>query len=54
LLRGKSDVTLTLGRVSVHSVGRASAHEFPLKIAMDWATWLEGEERSETTSLSGE
>lgn len=47
-------MTLTLGRSSVHKVGRASAHEFPLKMAIDVATWMETDERRVTTSLSGE
>jgi hypothetical protein len=43
-----------LGSVSVQSVLRASAHESPLNIAIEVAAWLDEEESSETTSLSGE
>ena len=37
---------LMVGRISVQRVGRASAHESPLKIAIDVATWLDEEEKS--------
>jgi hypothetical protein len=47
-------VDLILGRISVHRVGLASAHESPLKTAIEVATWLEAVAKVDTTSFSGE
>jgi hypothetical protein len=54
LLRGKRDVSFTLGKISAHNVERASAHESPLKIAIEVATCDIDDERRATTSFSGE
>jgi hypothetical protein len=48
------EVSFTLGSTSVQSVGRTSAHEFPLNIAMEVAIWDDEAESNETTSLSAE
>lgn len=51
---GSADVVLMLGSISVHNVFRASAHESPLKMAIDVAACCDDDDKSDTTSLLGE